>query len=126
MNKRAAISVLLLLVCSLTAHAQSVDVNQRIARALDEARIPVVLLDRTVVPYPGRGHHDLVGIDNRRAGYVITEHLLKLGARRIAFLARPLRQYFERRLARFHLQPERLNRRMNRVAGELHRPPPTR
>ena len=65
------------------------DVNQRIARALDDARIPIVLLDRTVVPYPGRGHHDLVGIDNRRAGYVITEHLLKLGARRIAFLARP-------------------------------------
>jgi GntR family transcriptional regulator, arabinose operon transcriptional repressor len=65
------------------------DINDRIARALDVARIPVVLLDRTVVPYPGRGHHDLVGIDNRRAGYVITEHLLRLGSRRIAFLAMP-------------------------------------
>jgi GntR family transcriptional regulator, arabinose operon transcriptional repressor len=65
------------------------DVNERIARALDAARIPVVLLDRTVVPYPGRGHHDLVGIDNRRAGYVITEHLLRLGSRRIAFVAMP-------------------------------------
>jgi len=63
------------------------DMNERIARALDEARIPIVLLDRTVVPYPGRGHHDLVGIDNRRAGYVITEHLLRLGSRRIAFMA---------------------------------------
>jgi len=52
------------------------DVNARIARALDDADIPIVLLDRTVVPYPRRGHHDLVGIDNRRAGYVITEHLL--------------------------------------------------
>jgi DNA-binding LacI/PurR family transcriptional regulator len=62
------------------------EVNLRIARALDEARIPIVLLDRTVVPYPQRGHHDLVGIDNRRAGYVITEHLLRLGARRIAFV----------------------------------------
>ncbi len=65
------------------------DINERIARALDEARIPVVLLDRTVVPYPGRGHHDLVGIDNRRAGYVITEHLLRLGSRRLAFMAMP-------------------------------------
>jgi DNA-binding LacI/PurR family transcriptional regulator len=65
------------------------DVNLRIARALDAAKIPIVLLDRTVVPYPGRGHHDLVGIDNRRAGYVITEHLLRLGARRIAFIALP-------------------------------------
>jgi GntR family transcriptional regulator of arabinose operon len=62
-------------------------VNRRIAQALDDARIPVVLLDRTVVPYPERGHHDLVGIDNRRAGYVVTEHLLRLGARRIAFVA---------------------------------------
>jgi DNA-binding LacI/PurR family transcriptional regulator len=62
-------------------------VNSKIADALDEARIPLVLLDRTVVPYPQRGNHDLVGIDNRRAGYQITEHLLRLGSRRIAFVA---------------------------------------
>ena len=61
-------------------------VNSRIARHLDDAGIPLVLLDRTVVPYPGRGTHDLVGIDNRRAGYRVTEHLLGLGARRIAFV----------------------------------------
>lgn len=65
------------------------DVNMRIAQALDAVRIPIVLLDRTVLAYPRRGHHDLVGIDNRRAGYVITEHLLRLGARRIAFVAVP-------------------------------------
>lgn len=65
------------------------DVNQRIAQALDAAGVPVVLLDRTVVPYPQRGHHDLVGIDNRRAGYVVTDHLLRLGSRRIAFMAMP-------------------------------------
>jgi DNA-binding LacI/PurR family transcriptional regulator len=65
------------------------EVNAKIARALDAARIPVVLLDRTVVPYPRRGHHDLVGIDNRRAGYVVTDHLLGLGARRVAFVAVP-------------------------------------
>lgn len=65
------------------------EVNQRIAHALDRARIPVVLLDRTVAPYPDRGHHDLVGIDNRQAGYLVTEHLLRLGSRRIAFVARP-------------------------------------
>jgi DNA-binding LacI/PurR family transcriptional regulator len=65
------------------------DVNSRIADALDAAGIPIVLLDRTVTAYPRRGHHDLVGIDNRRAGYVVTEHLLGLGARRIAFVARP-------------------------------------
>jgi GntR family transcriptional regulator, arabinose operon transcriptional repressor len=64
-------------------------VNQKVARALDRAGIPVVLLDRTVVAYPQRGHHDLVGIDNRRAGYVISDHLLRQGRRRIAFVALP-------------------------------------
>ena len=47
----------------------------------------MVLLDRPALPYPERGHHDLVGIDNRRAGYLITDHLLRLGAKRIAFVA---------------------------------------
>jgi GntR family transcriptional regulator of arabinose operon len=50
------------------------------------AGISVVLLDRSVYPYPRRGSYDLVGIDNRRAGYAITEHLLAQGARRVAFL----------------------------------------
>jgi GntR family transcriptional regulator of arabinose operon len=61
--------------------------NQRIISALERARIPVVLLDRCFLPYPNRSRHDLVGIDHRRAGYMITEHLLKLGCRRIAFVA---------------------------------------
>jgi GntR family transcriptional regulator of arabinose operon len=65
------------------------DVNGRIAQALDDARIPIVLLDRTVLPYPQRGHHDLVGIDNRRAGFLITDHLLRLGCHRIAFVGVP-------------------------------------
>ena len=65
------------------------DVNLRIVEALDAARIPVVLLDRPALPYPRRGHHDLVGIDNRRAGYMITEHLTSLGSRRVAFVAVP-------------------------------------
>jgi GntR family transcriptional regulator of arabinose operon len=65
------------------------DVNHRIARSLDEARIPVVLLDRTVMSYPNRGHHDLVGIDNRRAGFEITDHVLRLGRRRVAFIGSP-------------------------------------
>jgi DNA-binding LacI/PurR family transcriptional regulator len=60
--------------------------NQRIGRALDDARIPLVLLDRPLRPHPDAGRHDVVGIDNRRAGFVMTDHLLKLGSRRIAFV----------------------------------------
>ena len=62
------------------------DTNLRIVAALDGARIPVVLLDRAVHPYPRRGPYDLVGIDNRRVGFAVTEHLVRQGARRIAFL----------------------------------------
>ena len=61
--------------------------NRRIARTLDRAQIPVVLLDRCYMPYPERSAHDLVGIDNRRAGYVAAAHLLKLGVGRTAFFA---------------------------------------
>ena len=68
---------------------QKDDVNRRIVRALEEARIPIVLLDRPALPYPERGEHDLVGIDNRSAGFAITEHLLHLGCQRIAFVALP-------------------------------------
>jgi GntR family transcriptional regulator, arabinose operon transcriptional repressor len=64
--------------------------NRRIASALEHAHIPVVLLDRCILPYPERSRYDLVGIDNRRAGFQITRHLLTLGARRIAFVAKPL------------------------------------
>jgi len=63
--------------------------NHQIVAALDRARIPVVLLDRCLEPYPQRGKYDLVGIDNRRTGYLATEHLIKVGAKRIAFFARP-------------------------------------
>src|ERR1019366_7670719 len=60
--------------------------NRRIARALDRAQIPIVLLDHCYTPYPERSAHDLVGVDNRRAGYIAASHLLDLGVQRLAFL----------------------------------------
>ena len=65
------------------------EVNEEIVTALTGAGIPVVLLDRCIYSYPRRSRYDLIGIDNRRAGYVITDHLLSVGSRRVAFLARP-------------------------------------
>ena len=65
------------------------EVNHKIVAALDQARIPVVLLDRCIEPYPRRSNYDLVGIDNRRTAYAAAEHLVKCGAKRIAFIARP-------------------------------------
>jgi DNA-binding LacI/PurR family transcriptional regulator len=65
------------------------EINLKIVHAFDEAKIPVVLLDRDIVIFPHRSKYDVIGIDNRRAGYMLTEHLLLTGSKRIAFLARP-------------------------------------
>jgi DNA-binding LacI/PurR family transcriptional regulator len=62
-------------------------VNRRVLKALKAARIPVVLLDRCVLEFPARSEYDLVCLDNRRAGYIVTDHLLRQGAKRVAFLA---------------------------------------
>ena len=64
-------------------------INRSIAEIFDRAGIPMVLLDRDLDSYPSRSPYDLVGIDNRRAGYVITAHLLKSGCQRVLFLGRP-------------------------------------
>jgi len=48
-----------------------------------------VLIDRAIEPFPRRGRHDLVGLDNRRAGALVTEHLLSVGCTRPVFLGLP-------------------------------------
>jgi DNA-binding LacI/PurR family transcriptional regulator len=63
-------------------------INERIAELFIASNIPVVLLDRDVVPYPERSAYDLVGIDNRRAGYVVTSHLVGAGCKRLVFVGR--------------------------------------
>jgi DNA-binding LacI/PurR family transcriptional regulator len=69
--------------------AQKDAINRGVAEALEQAGIPVVLLDRDLVSYPDRSRYDLVGIDNRRAGYVITQHLIRARCRRPVFVGRP-------------------------------------
>ncbi len=70
----------------LTSHAD--ESNRRMMGFLERAGIPVVLIDRDLVPFPQRSCHDLIGIDNRRAAYVLTSHLIEVGCRRLAFVAR--------------------------------------
>jgi Transcriptional regulators len=66
------------------------EVSKRTAERLKRAGIAVVLLDRDLVPFSLRSDFDLIGIDNVMAGYMACQHLIKLGVRRIAFVARPL------------------------------------
>jgi DNA-binding LacI/PurR family transcriptional regulator len=63
------------------------EVNRRILRMLKDAGIPVVLLDRRAEEPSARERCDLVGIDNHRAGFLATEHLIGLGARRTGFVS---------------------------------------
>jgi len=65
------------------------EVNGRLATMLREAGIPIILIDRDFAPYPYRSDFDLVGIDNCVGGYILAQHLLKLGSRRLGFVAYP-------------------------------------
>jgi len=68
---------------------ESGEVNRRLATSLREAGIPVILIDRDFVSYPFRSDFDLVGIDNIAGGYILAQHLLELGCRRLHFVAFP-------------------------------------
>jgi DNA-binding LacI/PurR family transcriptional regulator len=63
--------------------------NQSVMKAFENAGVPVVLIDRDIVGFPERSHHDLIGIDNFRAGYIMARHLLSLYGERIDFVVRP-------------------------------------
>ena len=70
-----------------TGQAES---NTKLAESLRAAGIPVVLIDRDLLDFPERSDFDLVGIDNVAGGYMVAEHLIKLGCRKLSFVARPL------------------------------------
>lgn len=63
-------------------------INRKLLELLRQAGIPVVLLDRDVEPFPARSSIDLVSLDNFSAGYMLAEHLIRLGSRCIRFVAR--------------------------------------
>lgn len=66
---------------------RSGDINRRVMRMLRQAGIAVVLLDCRPKDAGPRAHVDMVGIDNHRAGYLAAEHLLRMEARRVGFVA---------------------------------------
>lgn len=68
----------------------SEQVNQSMGLMLREAGIPVVLLDRDLTRFPKRSDFDLVCTDNFAGGFMLAEHLFKLGCRKIHYVARPL------------------------------------
>lgn len=69
--------------------ANNLDANNRITTRLLQAGIPVVLIDRDIGGFPARSPFDLVGIDNFAGGYFLAEHLIKLGAKHLGYVALP-------------------------------------
>jgi len=63
--------------------------NRKVVNILVEAGIQVVLIDRDIVPYPGRSEFTRIGYDNRRGGVILTNHLIEIGCKRIAFIGIP-------------------------------------
>lgn len=63
--------------------------NDEIVAYFDKAGIAVVLLDYDSVSFPERSKYDVVGIDNFAAGFTLARHLMKKGAKKIAYLHRP-------------------------------------
>ena len=62
------------------------EINPHILELFDKKKIPVVLLDCDIVPFPERSHYDVVGVNDLEAGARIAKHLMDVGAKRIHFL----------------------------------------
>jgi DNA-binding LacI/PurR family transcriptional regulator len=63
--------------------------NQLVVEKMHAAGLAVVLVDRDIVSFPQRSKLTLVTFDNRRSGYLVTDHLIKRGCKRIAFIGTP-------------------------------------
>ncbi len=63
--------------------------NRQVVDMLQDAGIAVVLIDRDVVDVPHRSDLTRIGYDNQCGGFLLAEHLIQLGCRRIAFVGTP-------------------------------------
>ena len=63
--------------------------NQLVVDKLLAAGIAVLCVDRDIVSFPERSTLPLVTYDNRRGGYLVTDHLIKGGCKRIVFIGSP-------------------------------------
>jgi len=63
--------------------------NRKVVDLLVAAGVQVVLIDRDIVSYPERSEFTRIGYDNRRGGVLLTNHLLNVGCKRIAFVGIP-------------------------------------
>lgn len=68
-----------------TGEGKSDEVDQRTAKILSDAGIPIVLLDHDIYDFPKYSGLDIVSANNRRGGFLLADHLWEKGCRRIVF-----------------------------------------
>ena len=62
--------------------------NLEVCEMVDKHNIPLILLDRDIVQFPVRSKYPVIGLDNYRAGYMMTQHLIENGCETVYFLCR--------------------------------------
>lgn len=68
-------------------------INKNICHKISQAKIPLILIDRDIVPPPQKSPFDVVCLDNYGAGCVMAQHLIDAGCKKIYFLYRPSSAY---------------------------------
>jgi len=63
--------------------------NQVVVDKMRAAGLAVVLVDRDIVTFPRRSDLALITYDNRRGGYLLGDHLIRRGCKRIVFIGIP-------------------------------------
>jgi DNA-binding LacI/PurR family transcriptional regulator len=91
-------------------------INAEIAAVISHASIPIVFIDSNIKAYPAINEFDLVSMDHVQASYILTEHIIHQGFKRVFFLAPPFSHYtiklrligYHEALLDHHLEPEPL------------------
>lgn len=62
--------------------------NRELVEALDASGIKIVLIDRDIVPFPGRSRYDLVGSDHVNIGHSQARHLIENGSKKLIYVSK--------------------------------------
>ena len=65
------------------------DINSFLLNKLQKAGIQTILVDAGITEFPDNITHDIISIDNYRAGYTLAKHMLSNGSDRIDFFTMP-------------------------------------
>ena len=64
-------------------------INETICNKIQQEGIPLILIDRDIVPIPQKSPFDVVCLDNYSAGAIMAQHLIQAGCKHIYFFHRP-------------------------------------